>query len=356
MISARIRKAFPASPPSPALVLDVEFSAEPGITALYGARGSGKTAALEAIAGFIRPDAGRILLDDAIVFDAAAQVHMPARLRRCGYVFPEPALFPHMSVRRNLEFAAHQRPRLERRRRVNEALERFQLTEAAGKKPHQLSEPQKQRAALARALIGEPKALLVDDPCRGASASLRLAFRALLLQIRSEREIPILFATSSLEDCLEVAERMLVLQEGRILQTGTPRRVVEQPASFEAARCLGLYNLLPAEIKALDPSRDSSRLKLDQVELAGPYFPGRFLGDRVWICVRPDQLVARPRDGKPGPNQMPVQLLRATELVQNVRLEFTGDVAVEMSRADFEPHRHTKEWVVEFPPGALRVL
>jgi hypothetical protein len=124
----------------------------------------------------------------------------------------------------------------------------------------------------------------------------------------------------------------------------------------EVARLLGIFNLFQAEILELDPQRDLSRLRFGEFELAGNYFPGRLRGDRVWLCVRPEQLGVSARDGKPGPNQVPAQLLRTIEMPQAVRLEFAGDISVELSRPEFDKQKHNKEWLVWFPQDALRVL
>ncbi len=356
MIQARIRKRYAPGRDSAGFTLDLEFEASGGVTVLFGPSGSGKTLTLDAIAGFVRPDEGRILLDDEILFDAHAGVHLAPRARYCGYVFQNYALFPHMSLRENLVFAAERRPRLERHRRVTEMLDRFQLADVAGRRPHEVSGGQKQRCSIARALIGAPKVLLLDEPARGLDAPLRAGFYAVLRQVREEFRPPILLVTHDLEECFELGEEMLVVSEGRLAQSGTPRQIVDQPASVDVARLLGLYNLLAVEIRALDPSHNTSRLRWDEVDLAGPYFPGRLRGDRVTLYVRPDQLVAAPRDGKPGPNQVAVRLARVAEKPQAVRLEFDGGIAVEMARADFEKNKHNRDWVVEFPPHALRVL
>src|SRR5690348_12739853 len=162
MIQARISKSYPPRKDSSGFSLDLEFETRAGVTVLFGPSGAGKTQVLDAIAGFVRPDQGRILLDDAILFDAAAGVHLPPQARHCGYVFQNYALFPHMTLRENLEFAAERRPRLERHRRVNEMLDRFRLTEAAGRKPREVSGGQRQRCSIARALLGLPKLLLLD--------------------------------------------------------------------------------------------------------------------------------------------------------------------------------------------------
>jgi len=122
------------------------------------------------------------------------------------------------------------------------------------------------------------------------------------------------------------------------------------------ARLLGAFNLIPCEIRALDPGRNTSKMQMGEVELDGPYFPGRFKGDRVTLCVRPEQLIASASLGRPGPNQIAATLLRAVEKPQGMRLEFEGGVIADMGRTEFEKLRDNKEWLIEFPPAALRVL
>src|ERR1700674_1569513 len=167
MLEARLRKTFSPGPDSAGFLLDLEFSATAGVTVLFGPSGSGKTLVLDSIAGFVRPDEGRILLDNDILFDGLTGVHLAPQARNCGYVFQNYALFPHMTLRENLQFAAERRPRLERHRRVSEMLERFRLTEAAGRNPHELAGGQRQRCSIARALIGGPRLLLLDEPTQG---------------------------------------------------------------------------------------------------------------------------------------------------------------------------------------------
>jgi molybdate transport system ATP-binding protein len=356
MLELRVRKAFAARPDSAPFSLDVEFRAAGGVTVLFGPSGSGKTLTLDAVAGFITPDEGRILLDGGILFDAAARVDLPPRARHCGYVFQNYALFPHMTLRQNLAFAAERRPRLERHRKVNEMLERFHLADAAGRRPHEVSGGQKQRCSIARALIGSPQLLLLDEPARGLDAPLRAELYELLRQVRTEFQIPTVLVTHDLEECFELGDEMLILREGRLVQSGTPRAIAERPASVEVARLLGIFNLLEAEILELNPQKNLSRLRTGEYTLSGPYFPGRFRGDRVWLSVRPDQLTAGARDGAPGPNQVPAQLVRAVEMPHTVRLEFSGGIQVELTRAEFEKQKDNKQWVVGFPQQALRAL
>src|SRR5450759_2258917 len=230
MLDARIRKTFRSGADSRGFTLDLELKASAGITVLFGPSGSGKTLTLDCIAGFVRPDEGRILLDDRILFDGASRVHLPPQARRTGYVFQNYALFPHMSLRRNLEFAVERLPRLERHRKVAEMLEQFRIGEVAGRRPHELSGGQKQRCSIARALIGGPRLLLLDEPARGLDAPLRNELYAVLHEVRRDFRIPILLVTHNLDECFELGEEMLVLRDGALVQSGSPRKVLDQPA------------------------------------------------------------------------------------------------------------------------------
>jgi ABC-type sulfate/molybdate transport systems ATPase subunit len=323
---------------------------------LFGPSGSGKTLTLDSIAGFVRPDEGRILLEDDILFDGATGVHLPPQARNCGYVFQNYALFPNMTLRENLVFAAERRPRLERHRRVNEMIERFRLGDAAGRRPHELSGGQKQRCSIARALIGAPKLLLLDEPAQGLDAPLRAEFYDVLRQVRSDFKTPVLLVSHDLDECFELGEEMLILRDGRIVQSGTPASILDLPSNLDVARLLGRFNLLPGEIRALDPGRNTSRVQVGEFQLEGPYYPGRLKGDQVTVCVRPDQLRAMARNGRPGPNQIPADLNRTVERSQSMRLEFDRGITVELSRVEYERQRDNQQWVIEFPSTTLRVL
>ena len=293
MLERGFAKRFPARPDSAAFSLELEFQAAAGVTVLFGPSGSGKTLTLDAIAGFARPDDGRILLDDDILFDAATGVNLPPRARHCGYVFQNYALFPHMTLRQNLAFAAERRPRLERHRKVNEMLERFHLTDAAGRRPHEVSGGQKQRCSIARALIGSPKLLLLDEPARGLDAPLRAEFYELLRQVRAEFQIPMLLVTHDLDECFELGDEMLILREGRLVQSGSPRAIVDQPANVDVARLLGIFNLLEAEIAELDPAKEPEPAARRGVHALGAVFSGTF-SRRPRVAVRPAGPAHRP--------------------------------------------------------------
>ena len=341
MIQARIGKRFAG------FSLDIEFVAKPGVTVLFGPSGAGKTLTLECLAGFAKPDAGRILLNDQILFDAEAPVNLPPQQRSCGYVFQDHALFPHMTVWDNLAFAAEKHPRLERHRRVREMLEQFRLSDFARKFPNELSGGQKQRCSIARALMAEPRMLLLDEPSRGLDLILRNELYALARQVRSEYRIPILVVTHDLEECFELGDWLIVLNAGTILQTGTPRTVYDRPCTPEVAKLLGVTNLFSAEVLGLDPAHNTSRIQLLGQEMAATYFPGRLLGDRVTLSIPAARVNVRDRGGA---NRVAVVLRKITQLADRTRLEFENGVTADVDSARFEQQ---SEWYAEFPPDAL---
>ncbi|HXE63977.1 MAG TPA: ABC transporter ATP-binding protein [Bryobacteraceae bacterium] len=351
MLRATLTKRFEPGSDSAGFSLGVEFEAPAGVTALYGPSGSGKTLTLDSIAGFTTPDSGRILLNDRILFDAGANVHLAPRERQCGYVFQHDALFPHMTVRANLAFAAGRLPRLERHRRIAELLDRFRITDLAGRYPHELSGGQKQRASVSRSLIANPDVLLLDEPATGLDAVLRAELHSIILEIRESLAIPILLVTHNPEECFALANQVLVYSAGTILHRGSPLDLLRNPGSVEAARLLGDFNIYEAEVRALDPGRQTSRLRLLDTEMEGPHLRGCFLGDRVTLCARPEELQITT---KPGGNRIRADLLRLTERTQGVRADFGSELIVDTSRAGWAVLKDAAGWWIEIPAASLR--
>lgn len=356
MIEARLKKNFEGGRESRAFSLDVELDAGEGITVLFGPSGSGKTLTLDAIAGFLRPDSGRIIVDGSILYDGEAGVHLSPQARRCGYVFQNYALFPHMTLRENLEFAAAARGKLDRHKRVNEMLERFQLGDMAGRRPHELSGGQKQRGSIARALLADPRLLLLDEPAQGLDAVLRQELYRVLREVRRDFRIPALLVTHDWEEALELGERMHVYREGRIVQSGTPQEVLETPASVEVARMLGIYNLAAAEILSLDPGRNRSRLRSGDWTWTGPYFPGQLIGDRVTVCVHPGAVVVARRSASATEDEMDMAVDHVVEGPHGARVTFAGGWFAELPRERWEAIGRPKECSVTFPAAAQRLL
>jgi ABC-type Fe3+/spermidine/putrescine transport system ATPase subunit len=328
----------------PGFVLDIDLPLHEGVTAVYGPAGAGKTLLLDLVAGYVAPDSGRILLGDAILYDADTGVNVPPRLRNTAYLPAQDALFPHLSIRKNLIFAARRYARLERHRRVAEMMERFQL---ADKLPRDLTAGERLRSEIARALVPEPRLLLLDG---------RVIEEPLLRQIRDAARASILMVTPDLDLACAIADDLVLLDAGRILQRGAPTAVLDHPASVEIARLIGIANILQASIAELDPGRNTSRLEFDGFSVGGPYIPGHFKGDRVWVAVRADDLRVYPSGAHPPPNAVSARLVKTSNRARGVRMEFEGTIVADVSRAEFERQRDNQTWWVEFPVGSLRVL
>ncbi|GAB4359594.1 MAG: ABC transporter ATP-binding protein [Bryobacter sp.] len=356
MLEVKIKKRLSGDACSPGFHLDLAFRAEAGITVLFGPSGAGKSLTLDCIAGFQSPDEGRVLLADRLLFDAATRVSLSPQQRACGYVFQRPALFPHRTVRDNFFLALANRPKLERHRRTAAALEDFGLTSYAARFPRELSGGQQQRVAIARALATEPSALLLDEPTSGLDQGLKEDFYRILSQVRDEFAIPVLLVTHDLEEAFTVADRMLVLVEGQLAQAGTPREILSSPQSPAVARLLGAFNLLPAEILALDPAQNRSRLRWNDVELAGTYYPSHLIGDQITLCIRRDEVIVEPKPQRPAKGQLVLPLEGSSVQTRSALLEFPGNLRAEVPLDFYELHRHHREWLVSFPAAALRVL
>ncbi len=354
MIRCAIAKRFPPGPESAGFHFNVEFEAAAGVTVLYGPSGSGKTLTLDSIAGFATPDSGRILSGDRILFDGESGLNLPPRKRSCGYVFQNYALFPHMTLRENLAFAAHTLPRLERHRRIAEQLERFKLAGLAGRYPHELSGGQKQRSSIARALLANPRAVLLDEPGRGLDEPLRADLYALIRELRDGLQVPILLVTHDLEECFALAEQVLIYDAGRIVHRGSPAELVRNPGTGGVARLLGGFNIYEAEILALDPGRQTSKLRILGEELAGPWLPACFKGDRVSVCARPEELQLT---AQPGANRIRATLRRIVERPQAIRADFGDDLIVDVPRDLWHSLHDTGRrdgWWIEIPARSLR--
>ena len=229
------------------LALEVE-----GTVALVGPSGAGKTSVLRAVAGLVRPASGRIALDDDVWFDAEANIFLKPDERRVGLVFQEYALFPHMSVRQNVAYGG--------RDRVDEYLERFQISHLAKARPTELSGGERQRVALARALARNPGVLLFDEPLSALDAHTKVTVRGELQELLHEFGLPTLLVTHDYEDAAALADKVGVIVDGVLRQFATPTEMVAHPADGFVASFTGA-NLLSGIARAGEqrPDRDRAR-------------------------------------------------------------------------------------------------
>ena len=201
--------------------LQAEITAPAGITAIFGPSGSGKTSLINAVAGLLRPDAGRIVADGRVLFDSAAGVDLPAHRRHVGYVFQDARLFPHMTVARNLAYGGTQD-----RDRIVEMLGLGGLLE---RRPAGLSGGERQRVALGRALMRGPRVLLMDEPLAALDAPRKAEILPYLEALRDRRDLPILYVTHDLREVARLADRVVVLQEGKLRAAGDVSDVLSDP-------------------------------------------------------------------------------------------------------------------------------
>ena len=226
-----------------AAVADLSLSVERGESvALLGPSGCGKTTTLRMLAGLVTPDRGTIRIDGS---DVTA---LPAHRRNMGYVFQSYALFPHLTVQRNVAFGLEERtvPRAEIDRRVGEALGLVHLAGLGGRRPRELSGGQQQRVALARALVIRPSVLLLDESLSNLDAKLRDAMRHEIRSIQRSLAITTLFVTHDQVEALTMCDRIAVMDRGRIVQVGTPEEIYEAPSTRFVADFVGRSNVLPA--------------------------------------------------------------------------------------------------------------
>ncbi len=273
---------------------------------LLGPSGCGKTTTLRLIAGFERPDRGRIQLQGRDLTEA------PPHRRPVNLVFQNYALFPHLSVWDNVAFGPRSRRLAEGevRRRVGELLEVVRLADLARRRPHQLSGGQQQRVALARALVNEPAALLLDEPLAALDPDLRRSMRTELQRIQRQVGITFLLVTHDREEALSLSDRLAVLYAGRLEQVGTPRQLYERPRSAVVATFLGGANLIreghggglrmlrPERLRlrddAPDPGEQGLRARVRELVFQGATVEVRLSTDRDQPLVAIDTGAALP--------------------------------------------------------------
>lgn len=222
---------------APGFTLSTRFELDDGLGVLFGRSGAGKSLTLRAIAGLLAPADGRIEIGGKAVYDAAARVDVRPQERRVGFVSQDLALFPHLSVRGNVEFGLGLLPRRHRRERADELLACLGLEALAHRTVPTLSGGQRQRVALARALAPRPRALLLDEPFSALDGPAREEMRELVRDVRREFRIPVVLVTHDLYEAYTLADLLVVYGDGAV-QSGPPCELFKAPATPEIARLL----------------------------------------------------------------------------------------------------------------------
>ncbi|MDP5307396.1 molybdenum ABC transporter ATP-binding protein [Paracoccus spongiarum] len=226
--------------------LDAAFEAPPGLTVLYGPSGSGKTSVVNAVAGLLRPDSGRIAVDDWVLLDSAARLCLPPHRRRLGYVFQEGRLFPHLSVRQNLRYGRWFAPRAARGPDMARVVEMLGIGPLLDRRPGALSGGEKSRVAIGRALLAAPRLILADEPLAALDEARKAEILPYFERLRDEGGVPILYVSHASAEVARLATTVVALRAGRIAAVGPPSQVLGDPravgvetASILSARVAG---------------------------------------------------------------------------------------------------------------------
>jgi spermidine/putrescine ABC transporter ATP-binding subunit len=265
---------------------DVTLSVEKGeLFFLLGPSGCGKTTCLRTIAGFYQPDAGELYFDDRLMNS------VPPHRRNIGMVFQNYALWPHMTVYSNVEYGLNVRklPAKEKKEKVEKVLEIVRMAEYADRNPNQLSGGQQQRIALARALVIEPDVLLLDEPLSNLDAKLRLDMRQEIKRIHLEAGITSVYVTHDQKEALSLADRMAVMRDGKIVQTGMPREVYNIPASGFVADFIGETNFLQGKLKEVTGEEFLVETSIGNVRSKSSSARSS-VGDEVVCSIRPESI------------------------------------------------------------------
>ena len=301
----------------------IDFTVRDGeFLTLLGPSGCGKSTTLAAIAGLDKPDEGRITLGGTVFFDASSGIYVPSERREIGLVFQSYALWPHLTVRQNLEFPLKLRriKRAERTRRIEESLGLVEMAPYADRYPHALSGGQQQRVALARTLVYRPGLLLLDEPLSNLDAKLRERARTWLRHLQSQVGVTTVYVTHDQSEALALSDRIAVMNGGRIVQLADPRTIYDRPTDAFIADFIGSSNFLSGTV--VDGSDGMIRVSIgERLELNAlsprPISPGT----HVRVSVRPEQIGLVEASEANGTNVFPVEILERTFLGAHNTLE-----------------------------------
>jgi molybdate transport system ATP-binding protein len=228
ILSMQLRKRFDAADTAKKDSFELDIAAELplGITIIFGPSGAGKTTLLECIAGLLIPNCGRIAVNNRVLFDRSLKVDMEVRKRRIGYVFQDLALFPHLTVEKNIEYGIRELNPVVREEKTQTILDSFRISSLRERRPSQISGGERQRVALARSLVTDPCLLLLDEPLAALDGPTKSTVVEDLRMWNAAHRIPILYVTHSREEVLALGDRVLMLRNGKIIAQGPPQEVI----------------------------------------------------------------------------------------------------------------------------------
>ena len=264
MIDIQARHAFAG------FTIDAAFSAPHGVTALFGPSGSGKSTILSIVAGLLRPDAGRVVLDGATLLDTAARVDVRAERRRCGVVFQDARLLPHLSVDANLRYGLRRAPRGATGPGVDAVVDLLGLAPLLTRRPRTLSGGERQRVALGRALLSRPRILLMDEPLAALDAPRKAEILPFLERLRDAAGLPILYVTHALDEVDRLADTLVLLDGGRVVAAGPFGALAARTDLPQLSNRSDSGVVLACTVDAHDIARGLTRLTFDGGALLVP--------------------------------------------------------------------------------------
>ena len=345
-----IKKSFAGSG---AFSIDAAAELAPGITVLFGPSGSGKTTLLRCIAGLLAPDAGRVFLAGETLYDSAVQTNQDVSRRRIGMVFQSLALFPHLTAAENIAYGLHTVHPNERRNKLDSILDAFRISEVRNRRPAQLSGGEQQRVALARTLVTDPRALLLDEPLSALDPGTKSHIMDDLRTWITDREIPVLYVTHSREEVFAMAAQVIALDNGRVVGHGTPREVLGGPQHESIAEWSALENIFEGVIISTHEAQGTMTFRTGSLDLEIPLGRAKS-GDhiRVGVSAHDILLAVAPPHGLSARNIIQGRVLRMKQhdvavcvLVgcQGTELEvYVTPMAVQ----SLELQRDAKVWII----------
>jgi molybdate transport system ATP-binding protein len=338
LLQAQFRKRFAV--PAQEFVLEAEFEAKPGFTILFGPSGAGKTTVLDCVAGLAKPDSGRIAIGNRVLFDAPQGTDLAVAKRRIGYVFQSLALFPHLTVEKNVQYGLTHVPQSRRAARASSILQAFRIAHLAPRYPREISGGESQRAALARTLVTDPAVLLLDEPLAALDAATKSKIIDDLRQWNQTHRIPILYVTHSREEVFALGERVIVLDAGRIVAQGTPHEVIEAPQQETVAQLVGFENIFDAVVESVHPERGTMTCRIagdgGPVVLETPLVRGG-VGSALRVGIRAgDILLATvPPVGLSARNVIPGRItsLDQRDVIVSARVKYRVEMEVHLTLA-----------------------
>lgn len=268
------------------LIVDVAFSTGvAGITALFGRSGAGKTSVINMVAGLIRPDEGYITVKGRRLFDSAESIDIPPEQRRCGYIFQDGRLFPHLTVKANLTYGMSLVPRSERYVSYDQVVELLGIGHLLARRPAKLSGGEKQRVALGRALLTSPSLLLMDEPLASLDSARKGEVLPFIARLPRELAIPILYVTHSLDEILNLADMVVLLDSGKAIAEGSVEEVMSRSdlQHFAGNRDAGV--VIGTQVEKHDEASGLTALRFAGGVIKIPLFDVP-LGDRVRVRIR----------------------------------------------------------------------